>query len=119
LISALFGFTPFTSFADGPRLYLPKEALNACVGRAAGDSCTIQMLGNVVYSKCGLLEDGATLACLPPPPPPSQAEAIAACSGHSGGEACSYAGPNRTISGICAAVPNASELACMPAFRVP
>jgi hypothetical protein len=77
------------------------------------------MFDNVVYSKCGLLEDGATLACLAPPPPPPQAEAIAACSGHSAGEACSYAGFNRTISGICAAVPNASELACMPAFRAP
>jgi hypothetical protein len=114
LIPALSGFT---SFADGPRLHLPKEALDACAGRAAGDPCTMALFDNQVFSKCRLLEDGATLACVPPPPAPPR-EAIAACAGHRAGEACSFAGFDRTLSGTCSVVPDLTELACMPAFGV-
>jgi hypothetical protein len=112
LIASLSGFT---SFADGPRLQPPKEALNACAGRAAGDPCTMPLFDNQVYSKCSMLDDGATLACLPPPPQPP-AEAVAACSGRSAGDACSFTGFDRTIPETCAAVRDASGLACMPAF---
>lgn len=65
---------------DGPGGHRgpPEEAIAACDGMAAGDSCTVEIPSRVLEGTCEASpfeEDSSELACRPQPPePPSDDE---------------------------------------------
>jgi len=82
----------------------PKEALNACVGKSDGASCSVVLREHTVSGTCHAGPNGEALACLPAPPP----EAVSACAGLSEGTACGFTFEGQNLVGTCHA------LACLP-----
>jgi hypothetical protein len=91
---------------------LPRPAVAACTGKAAGDACTVTRLGQTVNAKCG--SDDGVLMCgadedeegLPP-------VLTDACTGKIAGDACNVSGDERCFAGVCTALGSGS-VACLP-----
>jgi hypothetical protein len=92
---------------------LPRPAVAACAGKAAGDACTVMREGQTVNAKCG--NDDGVLMCgadedaegLPP-------VLTDPCTGKTPGVACTVTGHERSFAGVCTAVPAGGTLACLP-----
>lgn len=90
----------------------PKEAIDACSGKAKDDACSFTGPGgNSLEGICHSGPDGkGVLACAPKPPK----EAVDACSGKNDGDTCSFTGKNgQNIEGSCGKTPM-GDVACRP-----
>jgi len=91
---------------------LPRPAVEACAGKAAGDACTVTREGMTVTAKCG--SDDGVLMCgadedaegLPP-------ALTDPCAGKVAADACTVAGDEHSFDGVCTAV-HSGSLACLP-----
>jgi hypothetical protein len=93
----------------------PPEAVSACSGKAAQDTCQLTFGGQAEPGTCAASADG-TLACRPSRPPPHgpPPEAVQACSGYTEGEACAVTLGGDTLDGVCEPGPGSGALACRP-----
>lgn len=113
----------------GPGHRPPREALEACEGKAAGDACTVVLPDREIDGTCTAPPEGAPdhrLFCLPegaPPPPqdgrcpqPPPPEAFAACEDLAVGEACTVRHGDESIEGTCLTPPwdDEAPTACLP-----
>ncbi|HVW24243.1 MAG TPA: hypothetical protein VHC69_02685 [Polyangiaceae bacterium] len=96
----------------------PKEAVDACVNRAEGDSCTVTFGERSVNGTCEKAPSGE-LACRPNGPPPPPPEAFEACAKASAGDACTVTFHEHTLNGTCERFPGESALACRPSSPPP
>lgn len=90
----------------------PKEAIDACSGKAKDDTCSFTGLGgrNMEGVCFGGPDGKGVLACAPKPPK----EAVDACTGKNVGDACSFTGKNSDkIDGSCFKLPM-GDVACRP-----
>src|SRR5262245_41385278 len=78
----------------------PGDVVQACVGKNAGDTCTVDQEEHSFTGRCGLTP-GGVLACQPPPPPPPSQGAIDACTGKAPGDACTLHTDDSTSPGLC------------------
>lgn len=94
----------------------PKEAVDACAKKTAGDTCSFQIHDRDIAGSCDTGPDGnGPLACHPDGPPPPPPEAVEACAKSARGDTCSFTGPDgEAVSGTCDAPPDL-PLACAPA----
>ena len=106
----------FAAAAAPQRRSPPREAIDACHDRAAGDTCTATFKDRTISGTCRVAPDGeGPLACMPdrPPPPP---EAFSACEDHAAGDACKVEHDGQTLDGTCRNGPDGKgPLACAPA----
>ena len=58
---------------------VPEDGIQACVGKNAGDACTVARDDHGFTGTCATTP-GGVLACQPPPPPPPSSGAVAACA---------------------------------------
>jgi hypothetical protein len=104
---------------DGKHRGPPPEALEACSGRATGDTCSFSHDGREVAGTCRAGRDGSgQVACAPERPhraPPP--EALSACANSAADAACSFSIEGRTVDGTCRQGPDGAALACAPARR--
>jgi hypothetical protein len=104
------------NMGDGRPHFPPKEAIDACSGKAVTDACSFTGPGgNAMEGSCRQGPDGkGVLACAPKPPK----EALDACTGKTEGNDCSFVGRNNNnITGVCRKAPNGeAEIACVPNF---
>lgn len=92
---------------------LPRPAVAACTGKAAGDACTVTREGQTVNAKCG--NDDGVLMC----GADEDAEGLPKvltdpCTGKVAGDSCTVIGHEHSFTGTCTAVPSGSLLACLP-----
>jgi hypothetical protein len=94
---------------------LPRPAVAACAGKAAGDACTVTREGQTVNAKCG--SDDGRLMC----GADEDAEGLPLvltdpCMGKAAGDTCTVTGHEFTFSGVCVAAPvsTVANLACLP-----
>lgn len=87
----------------------PKEALNACVGKSDGATCSVVLKDKTLSGTCHAPPNGQ-LACVPAPP----AEAVTACAGMQQEAACGFTLGANNLVGTCRAPPGQSTLACIP-----
>ncbi|MGD9593131.1 MAG: hypothetical protein AB7V32_11480 [Candidatus Berkiella sp.] len=93
----------------------PKEAMDACSGKAKDDACSFTGPGgHNLEGKCFNGPDGnGPLACAPIPPK----EAVDACAGKNDGDACSFTGMNNNMmEGKCFKTPM-GDVACRPDMK--
>ena len=76
------------------------DALQACVGKNAGDACTVVQDEHSFTGVCATTPLGG-LACQPPPPPPPSQGAIDACSGKQPGDQCVLTENDSSTAGLC------------------
>jgi hypothetical protein len=102
---------------------VPREAIEACNGKAAGDACSLTIHDRTITGTCrapagpgaGSGSDAA-LACLPDRPPGPPPAAVDACSGKAEGDACSVSDGDHAFDGTCRKGPDGNgPLACAPA----
>jgi hypothetical protein len=93
----------------------PQEALDACEGLAADDTCAFDIDGHHVDGTCRNGPEGdGPLACAPDRPPPPQ-EAIDACAGSAAGDTCAFSIDDHDVTGTCKSGPDGTGgLACAP-----
>ena len=107
----------------GPLRCAPSAGmLDACSGKASGDTCALSGKrdgGWTLPGSCRSTLDGAGLACVPTPPgPPSFL--VNACSGKATGGACTVTGPaGRTFDGTCRTERTNGTLFCGRAHSPP
>lgn len=87
----------------------PQEWIDACNGRAAGDTCTIELFGGPTQGTCGA--QGDNLVCQPPPPEPP--DFSTPCIGLAAGDACTVEIFGSEVQGTCSDA--FGELGCFPA----
>src|SRR5215470_11835845 len=90
----------------------PPEAVQACAGKSAGDSCTVTHEDKTFTGVCRATAD-EKLACSPPAPPPPPAAAVQACDGKQAGDTCQLARDDQTLDGTCRQFAS-GMLACVP-----
>lgn len=94
---------------------IPKEAMDACSGKAAGDACSFTgRMNNTVEGTCRTPPRAeGQVVCMPKPPK----EAFDACKGKAEGDACTFTGRKGTaMSGNCKKPPvGGEEMVCRPA----
>jgi hypothetical protein len=91
--SALSSAVVAETSASGTLICAPAQAqLDACSGKASGDSCSLSSTdgGTDVAGTCRTTLDGKSVACAPNPPAPPQA-LVDACSGKAKGDPCQAA----------------------------
>ena len=75
VLTTIVIFWGFPQQSERPPRELPKELTDACVGKAEGDSCTIESFAGTEESTCEYMED--QLACFPHRmPPPDMGEPL-------------------------------------------
>jgi hypothetical protein len=113
---SLSAYADQSSTGDNRPHFPPKEAIDACNGKAVADACSFTGPGgNALEGSCRQGPDGkGVMACAPKPPK----EAIDACNGKAEGNDCSFVGRNNNnINGVCRKAPNGeAEMACVPKF---
>jgi hypothetical protein len=125
IISFLLSIISFSLHANEPNMgdekhhFPPKEAIEACSGKANADTCSFTGPGGrSLEGTCRQGPDGkGVMACAPKPPK----EAVDACSGKSEGNDCSFVGRNNNnITGACRKAPGGeTDLVCFPKFGHP
>ena len=91
---------------------VPEGAIEACVGKNAGDACTVAHEDRSFAGTYAALPSGV-LACQPPPPPPPPPGAVAACANLKAGDACQLTADDHTVDGLCRAFAS-GVVACVP-----
>ena len=103
------------ALADRRHRRPPKEAVDACASKSAGDACTFAHDSHDITGTCSGPPAGATgpLACKPDQPPPPPREAVDACAHSARGDACSFQIDDQALAGTCDG-PADKPLACRP-----
>jgi len=105
-----------TLASTGPLRCAPSTSmLDACSGKAVGDTCSLTGRRDGGFSfpgSCRATLDGAGVACVPSfPPPPSFL--VNACTGKASGASCSATGPQgHSFEGSCITARASSTLFC-------
>ena len=121
--AALSSAVESATSASGVLLCAPQQGqLDACSGKAVGDSCTLtanDRHGSSIEGTCRDAIDGSGVACAPNPPPPPK-PAVDACSGKAAGDTCTMPGrEGRTENGVCGVARDGVTVACHPTFTPP
>lgn len=120
---ALVALLPFAIAAADrpPPRQPPREAVEACASKKAGDACSVTFGARTITGVCATGPDGGgALACKPDHPPGPPPEAVEACAKSAEGDACSVALGDHTVTGTCAKGPDGTgPLACKPDHAPP
>ena len=91
----------------------PAEAIDACKGKQANDTCSFTHRDHAIDGTCFQPPDGGELACKPEGPPPPPPEAVDACAKAQRGDACAFDVDEHHVTGSCEG-PADRPLACRP-----